>query len=185
MKSPFPRMPLMLRALALLAPSLLVSPSAHAGASSADSLCAPDEDVVFTCAVGAKSVSVCASADLSPAAGVAQYRFGVPRKTPELTLPSGKAHPARVAHGQSESFSGGGGAWLRFRQGAYAYVVYTGIGKWGPKGTTREKAGVIVEKDGARVASLQCKGKAQSELGPEWFEKAGIQPAGETFEFPE
>jgi hypothetical protein len=83
------------------------------------------------------------------------------------------------------AFSGGGGAWLRFHKGGYAYVVYTGIGKWGPHGEPRTKDGVAVEHAGKLVTDLKCTGKPTSLLGPDWFEKTGITSNGEEFEFPE
>lgn len=150
-----------------------------------DARCVPPEKTVFTCATGASVVSVCASADLSSKTGYAQYRFGKPDKAPDLILPQTFQHPARVAYGQTEAFSGGGGAWLRFRQGAHGYVVFTGIGKWGPGGATAEKAGIVVERDGKRIAALKCRGKVQSELGPDWFQLAGFVPRNEEFDFPD
>ena len=74
---------------------------------------------------------------------------------------------------------------MRFRKGAYAYVAYTGIGKWGPKGETREKAGIVVEQAGKAVANLKCGGRPASLLGPDWFGKVGVQGRGEDFDFPD
>lgn len=150
------------------------------------SLCASGEDVVFSCAIGKKVVSVCASKNLSSTTGWAQYRFGVPGSAPEITLPVGQVHPTKVSYGATESFSGGGGAWLRFKNGPTSYVVFTGIGKWGPKGQTLSKAGVVVEQNQKQTAFLSCSTKETSELGPDWFSKAGIVPnSKEFFDFPE
>ena len=155
-------------------------------ATTAASLCAPSEDVVFSCPTGKKVVSVCASKNLSSTTGWAQYRFGVPGSAPEITLPVGQVHPTKVSYGATESFSGGGGAWLRFKNGPTSYVVFTGIGKWGPKGQTLSKAGVVVEQNQKQTAFLSCSTKETSELGPDWFSKAGIVPnSKEFFDFPE
>lgn len=168
-------------ATAASAPS--TTPSA---AVTSASLCAPTEDVVFSCPTGKKVVSVCASKNLSPTAGWAQYRFGVAGSTPEMTLPSGQVHPNKSAYGATESFAGGGGAWLRFKNGVTNYVVFAGIGKWGPKGQTVSKAGVVVEQNQKQAAFLSCSAKETSELGPDWFSKAGIVPnSKEFFDFPE
>ena len=77
------------------------------------------------------------------------------------------------------------GAWLRFRNGQTAYTLYTGIGKWGPKGATQEKQGLAVERGGKLVANLKCNARPVSLLGPDWFEKVGVKDAGEDFDIPD
>jgi hypothetical protein len=148
-------------------------------------LCNRDEVVVFSCRTGAKEVSACASEDATRTGGYLQYRFGKPG-LPEMALPSAGIIPVRAATGASESYSGGGAAWLRFRQGGYGYVVYTGIGRWGDKGKTRDIAGVVVEQPKAANRNMRCVGKVISLLGPVWFEKVGIGRShpGESFDLP-
>jgi hypothetical protein len=41
-----------------------------------DTLCTPDEKIIFTCSSGVKVASVCASKDLSPTNGYLQCRYG-------------------------------------------------------------------------------------------------------------
>lgn len=149
------------------------------------SFCTPNETIVFACRTGGKLVSVCASRDASPKRGYVQYRFGKPGEPLELTLPEGEVSPPRAAAGESVPYSGGGAAWMRFQRGAYAYVVYTGIGNWGPRGEKVVKEGVVVERGGKRVAALPCSNAATSELGPDWFEQAGITSGGQEFELPD
>ena len=163
------------------------APAAPApSASRQASFCTSQEFIVFACPVGSKLVSVCASRDLNARSGYMQYRFGKPGEPLEMTLPEGFVHPSRATTGESVPFSGGGGSWLRFRNGPVSYVMYTGIGRWGPGGRTAEKQGVVVEKGGKRIASLKCSGKLVSELGPELFQKAGITTRkDEDFEFPD
>jgi len=151
------------------------------------SFCSPLETVAFSCRSGAKMVSVCASKDASKTKGYVQYRFGKPdsRDPLELMLPEGHVLAAKAATGTNVPFAGGGGAWMRFSKGNHAYVLYTGIGKWGPKGETREKAGLVVERDGKRIANLKCNGEPDSLLGPDWFEQLGINDGGQDFLFPD
>jgi hypothetical protein len=151
------------------------------------SFCAPQEEVVFACRTGAKLASICASRDASATRGYVQYRFGKPdsRQSLELALPEDRPAPPKAATGESVAFSGGGGAWMRFRKGGFAYVAYTGIGRWGPNGETREKAGIVVEQAGKAIATLKCSGRPVSLLGPAWFEKAGVRGGGEEFDFPD
>lgn len=150
------------------------------------SFCTPSETVVFACRTGAKMASVCASKDTGPK-GYLQYRFGkLDGSEPlEQILPEGQVAAARAASGESVPFSGGGGAWLRFRKGQFTYTVYTGIGNWGPKGEKRTKAGLHIEHTGKPLATLKCQEEPISLLGPDWFEKASVNPGKEEFDFPD
>jgi len=151
------------------------------------SFCTSTETVVFSCRTGARMVSVCASKDADPGRGYLQYRFGKPESSEplELVLPEARNPPAKAANGSSESYSGGGGAWLRFFNRSTTYTVYTGIGNWGQNGEKMIKEGLLVERDGKRVANLPCTSSPISELGPDWFEKMGVTRASQEFFFPE
>lgn len=167
--------------------SAKVLPAATAKPVGPPSFCASGESIVFSCGVGAKMVSVCASKDAAPARGHLQYRFGRTdsREPLEMALPAKPTTPKKSASGGNVAFSGGGGSWLRFHNGPYGYVVYTGIGKWGPKGETREKAGVVVERAGKVVASLKCTTRLTSVLGPDWLRLLRIETNDEEFDFPD
>ena len=69
----------------------------------------------------------------------------------------------------STTLAGGGGAWIEFNRGRYRYVIYSFLMRG--KG---EVAGVAVEAEGARLATLRCRGPAISELGPDYFTAAGF-----------
>jgi hypothetical protein len=160
--------------------------SALAQVAGKTSFCVAPETVVFECRTGAKTVSVCASADANARRGHLQYRFGVPSSgTAELALPPSLIIPPNAASGQSVPFSGGGGSWLRFDNGPVSYTVYTGVGKWGPGGASRDKAGLLVARGDKAVASLKCSVNPRSEIGPDWFEKMGIMSGGKDFDFPD
>ncbi|MFM8753278.1 MAG: hypothetical protein ACKODL_01085 [Phenylobacterium sp.] len=141
------------------------------------SLCRPAETVIFAYSVGARIVSVCA------AEGAVQYRFGRPGGPPELKLPDPAGRPAAVATGDTLVFAGGGGAWLRFASGPYAYTVYSAIGRWGRGGAPAEKAGLLVEKDGARLRRLPCTGP-DTGLDSGWMAAAGVRSGGWVFDLP-
>lgn len=157
------------------------------GPSVPGSFCSTAEVAVFHCSTGAKQVSVCASRTATPQSGSLQYRFGKRGQAPEIRLPAKPTPPAHSASGDTLTFSGGGGAWLRFRSGEFAYAVHTAIGRWGPGGEPRESEGLVVERGGKRVANLRCREAAQSELGPDLFEKLGIRTVSpdETFDVPQ
>ena len=143
---------------------------------------------MYSCKTGAKTVSVCASAGASKQKGYLQYRFGKtgPGEAAEVALPAGEVVPQQAATGVSVPFAGGGGSWLRFRKGEYSYVVYSGIGLWGPKGEIQEKQGVVVERNGKSIAHLRCAAEPDGQLGPDWLESLGIRTRdNEDFLFPD
>ena len=143
-----------------------------------ESHCAIDETIIFNCNTGKKIVSVCASKTISATTGYLQYRFG-PKGSPDLVYPETKVHPNPDVQANTLTFAGGGGAYIRFTRGRYGYVVYTALGRgWG------EKAGVAVEKDNKLEVNLPCKGAVLSELGPDFFDKAGLPQDQTGFELP-
>ena len=140
--------------------------------------CSAEQQVLFSCSTGRKTVSVCGSSDLSVGSAVVQYRFGRTAAA-ELVYPAADADWRQVTRGGRLIFSGGGGAYLVFANAPYRYIVYSAIGRrWG------SKSGVVVEKSGKRVESLPCKGGTRSELGPDLFTKAGIAEDSDSFELP-
>lgn len=146
----------------------------------AETLCKQQEQVIFSCSLGKKTVSVCASNDLSANSGYLQYRFGQPGRI-ELNLP---ALPQSVPVNQfvqarSLMFSGGGGGYLRFINGSYHYIVYSAIGKgWGPKD------GVAVEKNGRLIVYHECRDIPVSEIGEAFFSEAGLLIDQREFNIP-
>ena len=148
-------------------------------------LCSGAEIIVFSCRSGAKTVSVCASKEASARKGYLEYRFGDPAAVPELVLPKERTIPRQAARGGVDPFSGAGGAWMKFQQGQYDYTVYSGIGNWGPNGEKREKAGLLVQRGDKQVALFKCAGKYWSELGPDLYDRLGIEGTGEFFDYPD
>lgn len=171
------------------APLATPAPASPTPAKSAQtSFCTPSETIVFSCRTSpTKMISVCASRDASPTKGYLQYRTGKPDSNDplDLTLPSAQIPPPQAATGEAVPFAGGGGAWLRVATKSVGFVLFTGIGKWGPRGEIQEKAGVAIERDGKQVASLKCTGKPISLLGPDYFEKVGIKAKDQDFDFPD
>ncbi len=133
--------------------SCLCASASLVHAAPRETLCEKDEQVAFSCHVGARIASLCASPDLSPSKGYVQYRYG--RKSAvELTYPASKEHPSNYFRWGVLGFSGGGTDYFRFSNLGYDYVVYSGMGRgW-------QKEGVAVEKDGKRLASLVCRDSA-------------------------
>jgi hypothetical protein len=109
-----------------------------------ETMCYPHEEIYFSCAVGSKIVSVCASGNISPKNGYVKYRFGRPDK-PELEYPT-ESVPPKDQFSISD-FSGGSvnSIHLKFRSGGYIYVVYESA-----------TSGVYVIKNGKTVVNLLC-----------------------------
>ena len=145
-----------------------------------ESYCSAQEQIVFSCSLGKKMVSVCASNDFSANSGYLQYRFGL-KGAPELVFPGlTKAAPAAsYVQARTLMFAGGGGGYLRFINGPHHYIVYTAIGKgWG------ERDGVAVEKNGQRIANLGCRDVPLSKLSEEFFSHASLPADRDEFQIP-
>lgn len=144
-----------------------------------DSHCSEQEQTIFSCSLGKKIISVCASKNISPTSGYFQYRFGL-KNSPELKFPVLTDTSSRsFIQARTLMFSGGGGAYLRFINGRYNYIVYTAIGKgWGTKD------GVAVEKDHKLIANLKCQDVPDSKLGDELFSLAGLINDQDEFQLP-
>ena len=133
--------------LALAAALALSSQAAGAAAG----LCASDEIVLASCRTGQKTAAVCASRDLGPDSGHAQYRYGRPGAV-ELAFPNPPAHPRRFAIAGNVMFSGGGEAYLRLANGDHAYTFYDGMGRgW-------QHRGLLVTRGDRRLANFACRG---------------------------
>lgn len=146
--------------------------------ASSGSHCSSDETVLFSCRTGNKTVSVCASPDLSTHSGSLQYRFG-PRGAPEIRLPQTPSEWRSHTRSGVLTFAGGGGAYLAFTTPPYRYVVYTAIGRgWG------NKAGVSVDRDGRLIRVFPCTDPPVSELGPDLFRKAAVSADQQGFDLP-
>lgn len=146
--------------------------------------CATGEQTAFSCRIGGKQVAVCFVA--ADEGAWLQYRFGRSGQAPEMLVPGAPTEPSQAAEGRVETYAGGGASWLRFQLADYAYVVYTGIGRWGAHGETVDQAGVVVEKSGKQIASLYCDDAPTSELDSGWFTRIGVRADDDSaFEIPQ
>jgi hypothetical protein len=138
-------------------------------AAAAPTLCQSTEINAFSCGAGKKVISVCASKDATADRGYLQYRFGTAKQV-ELAVPADHSTPpSKSAIAGNLMFSGGGGAYLRFKTGEYEYDVYTAIGRgWGTKD------GVAIERNGKRLGHVACTDAPDSILGADFFAKTGL-----------
>lgn len=140
--------------------------------------CAAGEQIIFSCGTTRKHViSLCATGPLSKTAGTLQYRHGGADREPGFVWPVPVAHPTGYFVSGTVTYSGGGGAYIKFTHEGDAYAVYTGTGRgW-------EKAGLLVTRSGRMIGSQVCEGPVVSEIGPALFERAGIGRDPRDFEF--
>lgn len=145
--------------------------------SATNSLCRNDEKVLFACLTkNEKSISICASNDLSATSGYMQYRFGK-KNNIELDYPATKLPPNKEFTGRSQMFSGGGGVYLRFNKNDYDYILYSGIGKgW-------DVTGLVLLKNAKLFSYFPCKTKPISEITPQKLEELRIPLDPEDKEF--
>jgi hypothetical protein len=153
-------------------------------AGAQESLCRAGELVIFSCRIGHKTASACASATLGPASGYVRYRFGKP-KAIELDLRVAGEEMARSLEWNADASAGGSGShFLRITNGQYGYVLH----EWwkhplnmscdGPC----QGAGVLVEREGERVKQLSCNSRypVVSKFDPKLLDGAQI-PRAERF----
>lgn len=117
-------------------------------------MCQPHEEVYFSCPVKNKTVSVCASGNISPNNGYVQYRIGRPDKV-ELEYPKLPYPPASnftisdIAGGNLNLIH------LKFKSGLFNYIIYSG-----------DVSGVYVKKNGKTIANLTCNDGVYQKLSP-------------------
>jgi len=148
--------------------------------------CKSGESVVFSCNNGARIASLCALAGISSTGGSMQYRAGPPGNV-DFAYPRRPGLASHDYRGASLMFSGGGGAVMRFVNRGYEYSVFSAVGKWGPNGEPRDKAGVVVRRHGKPYANFICRAPREvGEIGPDFFDKVGIKNSSDlNFEIPD
>jgi hypothetical protein len=147
-------------------------PKGSAAAFVATGLCAPGEEVLFSCRLeNNKIASVCGTKSKSGET-VAQYRYGQPGQAPELAWPDANS-PDRLKFA-SVPYSGGGEAQLHFLRGDIQYIVYSRVIRTnfaaGESNNPALDDGIFVRKADRIIARLAC---ADRDVMPVDYEKAG------------
>ena len=131
---------------------MAISLSAHAG----NSLCSSNEEVLFSCALRGKTVSLCASPELSKDSGYLVYRYGALGKSPELTYPENSIKPADAFTLYHSSYAKGSSTQISFQRREVSYTLYSESNVFDVNGS-----GIAIEKFGNRVAHLKCNEKSK------------------------
>jgi hypothetical protein len=142
--------------------SIMVSLGASAHADET-TLCQPHEEIYFSCPTGNKTISLCASGNISPSNGYVQYRFGTPDHI-ELQFPD-KPYPPKNRFLLSDISEGNlNYTHIKFKSGEYNYVIYQGMPN-----------GLYIKKNGKLVSNLICEQGIYQHLGQRAYR--GIQTA--------
>jgi hypothetical protein len=141
-----------------------VTTALHPAEKSTQTLCVADEKPLFSCRVdfnhvvggkllaGKKTVSVCASPDLSPSAGYLKYRFGRSQQNVELSYPADTGPPRQHFQFFRDSLSAKASAeQLSFSTGAFSYIVFVERAAYEWNGS-----GVLVKSRGKMIAYFPC-----------------------------
>lgn len=156
-----PKPPPLRSALACL---LVASGAMAAGRQpvAASSHCGPDEQVVFSCRIGPKIASLCASQRLTPTEGHLQYRYGPPGKVeiqvPDRTL-ADRARiqvmrsPPSTANALAVGVESAGFTYHVFSSESVGSVSSDGMRSW------MVDSGVEVRKGQTTVFSKHCTGQ--------------------------
>jgi hypothetical protein len=139
--------------------ALLLVLSTLATLAMADTLCLPGEQIVFSCSVKMRIVSLCASTPFTKNTGDMQYRFGT-RSNIEFQFPRTPSAQGKNFHLSSTSYGGGGETHLSFTNSSYEYIIYERMtkGEEDREGVrpTIFSAGVFVRKGSKQVAKYRC-----------------------------
>ncbi len=114
------------------------------------SLCSAAETAIFSCAVGGKVVSLCASPDLDDTKGIMTYRFGR-RGAVELAHPETPGHPRTAFVAGIDSTERGD--YVRFSRGGFTYTIYALVGTQGRS----ETDGLLITRGKTVLRDLRCK----------------------------
>lgn len=125
--------------------------SAHADETT---LCQSFEEVYFSCPIGGKIISLCASGNISPNNGYVQYRFGTPDYI-ELQFPSNSYSPKNRFLISDISDGNLSFTHIKFKSGEYNYVIYQG-----------SPSGLYIKKNGKLVSNLVCEQGVYQQLSP-------------------
>jgi hypothetical protein len=140
------------------------------GTNTEKTLCLPHEKVVFSCPIKKKWASVCAQEPANGTEASIQYRFGNSKKQ-EISIPKKGLENVSFRH---LMYSGGGGAYVLFKNQDVDYIVYSKITKNG------EEAGILVRRQQQRLKSLLCQqGSKQAEVDAPLLQKLGLPKAAE------
>jgi hypothetical protein len=125
--------------------------TANVAQDSVPNLCVANEKPLFSCTSGDKTLSVCASLDLSNTSGYLHYRFGESPQHIELSYPKVADSPQKHFRLFTDGSAKASSEQLSFRSGAFTYTVYSYRAAFDFNGS-----GVFVKSKGKLLANFSC-----------------------------
>lgn len=164
--------PLVLSTAVLSAPKGAAQQGSAAQGSA--SHCGMDEMTVFSCSIGRKVASLCASDDIGPSSGRLRYAFGRMGK-PELVYPAVGTDPRKAfTYGLLAK-----GDYVRFKIAGVTYVVFSET-----RPHIGDFEGVAVARPGRPTVTLACRDGALGQIGWQPVYKATLPRDEDTFDVP-
>jgi hypothetical protein len=123
--------------------------AAASAATNGGTRCQPAELPLFSCELGKKRASVCASGRL------VTYRYGTPGKAPEMQI-SSNGNDGRV---HSDVIIGGGSGQqtsLRFSNGSMHYIIYSGYAGSLTDRPGKQWSGLDILEGASSIRNRQC-----------------------------
>jgi hypothetical protein len=140
----------------LLLYAILANVETYAALPASESLCTESEQAVFSCTIGRKTATLCASEAVTANDGYMRYSFGVKGKRQELEYPIPLQKPIEAFFWNSNYYSHGGFEYVTFKIGAYVYIVYD-VRKAFSETENDTGAGIFVKRGDKLVANMHCK----------------------------
>jgi hypothetical protein len=136
-------------------------------------LCTSTEKPIFSCPIGKKTLSVCASTDLSPTSGYLTYRFGASLQKVELSYPATTGHPKSFFHFfHDETSAKASVEQLSFSVDNISYTVFVERSAFEWNGS-----GVLIKTHGKKIGYLLCKSDRPSPDKIYDLHELGLPPA--------
>ncbi len=150
------------------------APQQSAAVQGSPSHCGMDETTVFSCSIGQKVASLCASDDIGPSSGRLRYAFGRMGK-PELVYPAAGTDPRKAfTYGLLTK-----GDYVRFKIAGVTYVVFSHM-----RPDIGDFEGVAVARPGRPTVTLACRDGALGQIGWQPVYKATLPRDVELFDVP-
>jgi len=118
-----------------------------------NSLCNADEKIIFNCQIKKKTLSVCASQDLTQQSGYLQYRFGSVDNV-EMQLPKNTSNSQSVFKFSHYTRPLITYLSLSVKSGQYNYKIYSDYNS--EKGKGRAAHGIVVTLPSGKESNLAC-----------------------------
>ncbi len=144
------------RILLLLYALILANAEIFAALPDRENLCAESEQAVFSCTIGRKTATLCASDTISANDGYMRYTFGVKGKHQELQYPMPLQKPVEAFFWNSNYYSHGGFEYVTFKIGEDIYIVYD-VRRAFSETENDTGAGIFVKRGHKLVANMRCK----------------------------